>query len=63
MVMSYKYQEIITSEMFMRNVFSLSEILVIVVAFFSIAIAVAVYSYIHNSIATAMYNTLPYTQL
>lgn len=62
MVMSYKYQEIITSEMFMRNVFSLSEILVIVVAFFSIAIAVAVYSYIHNSIATAMYNTLPYTR-
>lgn len=60
LIMNYKYLNIITTETFISHVFGISEILGLVIAFFSIALAVAVYSYIHNSIATAMYNTLPY---
>ncbi len=59
-IVNYNYQEVITSEMFNNNLFSLSQLLALVVGFFSIAIAAAVYSYIHNSTATAMVNTLPY---
>lgn len=54
------YEKEITAEIFMNRVFHLSPLLTLVIALFSIAIAVAVYSYMHNSTAAAMVNTLPY---
>jgi len=47
-------------DFFLRLLFSGSELLVLLVALFSILAAAPVFSYIHNSIATAMMNALPF---
>lgn len=59
-IMNFKHREIITPEIFMQNLYSASFLFALVVAFFSMALAVAIFSYMHNSTATAMVNTLPY---
>lgn len=53
------YHEI-TSAIFINYIFNTSSLFTLVIAFFSIAIGAAVYSYIHNTTAVAMVNTLPY---
>lgn len=59
-ITSFNHREIITSTLFNETIFNLSSVLAVVVASFSIALAVAIFSYMHNSVATAMVNTLPY---
>ncbi|NLJ72518.1 MAG: ABC transporter permease [Syntrophomonadaceae bacterium] len=56
----YRYVIIITSEKFMSNLYSTSPIIAFVIGLFSIVLAVAIFAYMHNSVATAMLNSLPY---
>jgi len=52
----------LTPQLFMDRVYSLSGILALVVALFSIVAATAVFSYLFNNSAAGMMNSLPYTR-
>lgn len=60
LMMDLNLRQEISTAIFIDKVLNMSRFLTLVIAFFSIALAAAVYSYIHNSSATAMINALPY---
>ncbi|HZK44091.1 MAG TPA: hypothetical protein VFC73_07355, partial [Syntrophomonadaceae bacterium] len=60
MVMNTNYERLILPGEFMNYVYSSTTTLSVVIALFSIAIAVGVFAYMHNTVPTAMVNALPY---
>lgn len=58
--MQLSYFTNLNAQEFIRNIFNASATLSLAIAFFAIATAVAVFSYIHNATATSMTNALPY---
>lgn len=59
-MMNLSYQKEVTAAVFIGNIYSMSELLSLIIALFSIVLAAAVFSYLYNSTAAAMVNALPY---
>lgn len=58
--MDLSYLTNLNAQEFIRNIYNASAALSVTIAFFAVATAVAVFSYIHNATATSMTNALPY---